>query len=67
MLKLGGRLLVLDISKTREYERRLVEIGTTGLSASDAGWRAWWSGPWMASRTMTATKPDSLKLLVTIH
>lgn len=57
VLEPGGRLLILDISKTREYERRLTELGAEDLAVRGAGWRVWWSGPWMASRTLTATKP----------
>lgn len=56
VLRPGGRLLILDISKTREYERRLTVLGADGLLARDAGWRVWWSGPWMASRILTASK-----------
>ena len=57
VLEPGGRLLVLDISKIREYERRLAELGAADLTARGTGWRVWWSGPWMASTTLTATKP----------
>jgi SAM-dependent methyltransferase len=59
VLEPGGRLLILDISKTREYERRLAELGAEDLSVRDAGWRVWWSGPWMSSRALTATKPGA--------
>lgn len=59
VLQPGGRLVILDISRTREYERRLADLGARDLVARAAGWRVWWSGPWMASRTVTATKPMS--------
>lgn len=57
VLQPGGRLVILDISKTHEYERRLAELGAADLTSRDAGWRVWWSGPWMASRIVTAGKP----------
>lgn len=53
----GGELLVLDISRTAEYVRRLGALGAQGMTQADAGWRVWWSGPWMATRVVTATKP----------
>jgi len=53
----GGLFLVLDISKTQEYQRRLHELGAVDLTSRDAGWRVWWSGPWMRSRAVTARKP----------
>lgn len=57
VLKPGGLLLILDISKTREYTNRLVELGAGDVTTHNAGWRGWWTGPWMASRTVSATKP----------
>ncbi|NLA34218.1 MAG: class I SAM-dependent methyltransferase [Actinobacteria bacterium] len=58
VLRPGGRLLILDISKTRDYVRRLGELGAVDITAAGAGWRVWWSGPWMASRTIVAIKPE---------
>jgi arsenite methyltransferase len=59
-VKPGGRLLIFDISKTSEYRERLVELGSTDLSARNAGWRVWWTGPWMASYVVSATKPAGI-------
>lgn len=53
VLKPGGKLLVVDISKVSEYEKTLAELGITA-SDSGAGWRMWWSGPWMSTRVLTA-------------
>lgn len=57
VLSPGGRLLIVDISKTREYERRLRELGAADLHRRPVGWRMWWSGPWMATAELRATKP----------
>ncbi len=53
----GGLFLVVDISRTREYHQRLSELGAADVTTRDAGWRLWWSGPWMRSRVVTARKP----------
>lgn len=52
----GGMLLIADISKTREYVARLGERGATELTTHAAGWRMWWSGPWMATTVVRAVK-----------
>lgn len=56
VLASGGRLVVADISKTREYVTRLRERGATDVTVHPAGWRMWWSGPWMATTVVQATK-----------
>ena len=53
----GGRMIILDISRTAEYAARLTEPGARDLIKRPAGWRVWWSGPWMASTIVTASKP----------
>ncbi|WEG10551.1 class I SAM-dependent methyltransferase [Microbacterium horticulturae] len=53
----GGRLVVVDISKVGEYQRRLRELGAADLRRRPVGWRMWWSGPWMATDILEATKP----------
>ncbi|QAY61209.1 class I SAM-dependent methyltransferase [Microbacterium protaetiae] len=53
----GGRLVIADISKVREYERRLRAHGAADVAKRAAGWRMWWSGPWMATGILEATKP----------
>jgi len=53
----GGHLVVVDISKVGEYERRLREIGAVGIIRKPLGWRMWWGGPWMSTDVLQATKP----------
>lgn len=53
----GGTIAIVDISKVSEYEKRLRSLGAADLSSRDAGWRVWWSGPWMATRILVARKP----------
>lgn len=53
----GGRLVIVDISKMAEYEQRLRGLSAAALSRRPVGWRMWWSGPWMATGILTATKP----------
>ncbi|MCU1597818.1 MAG: hypothetical protein QOK08_555 [Actinomycetota bacterium] len=56
VLKPGGKLLIVDISKVAEYRKELGELNITPSEDSPAGWRMWWSGPWMSSRILTATR-----------
>jgi SAM-dependent methyltransferase len=58
VLRPGGRLLIADILGTGQYldhlaKLRMLDVGRRGL-----GWRLWWSGPWLATRLVTATKPS---------
>lgn len=55
VLKPGGRLLIVDISKVREYRKELVDLGISPTD-SKAGWLMWWSGPWMPTSIVTAAK-----------
>ncbi len=57
VLRPGAQMVIVDIAKVREYERRLTQLGAIELSVRGAGWRMWWSGPWMATRILRATKP----------
>ena len=56
VLRPGGRLLIADLRATGEYERHLRTLALTGVGRRSLGWRQWWSGPWLASRLITATK-----------
>jgi len=57
VLRPGGRLLIADIRFTRRYERRLRELGLREVTRRSLGWRLWWSGPWLRSVLVTATRP----------
>ncbi len=56
VLKPGGKLLIVDISKVAEYKKELGELGITPDEDAPAGWRMWWSGPWMSTRILTADR-----------
>ncbi|MEP6898757.1 MAG: class I SAM-dependent methyltransferase [Rhodanobacter sp.] len=56
VLRPGGRLLIADISKSRRYRQRLVELGAT-VTWRNLGWRMWWGGPWVPTMLIDARKP----------
>jgi SAM-dependent methyltransferase len=57
VLRPGGRLLIADLWATRLYSKHLLELGMTDVGRRGLGWRMWWSGPWLPTRLVTATKP----------
>jgi len=57
VLRPGGRLMIADIFATRQYCDRLSELGATDVERRGLGWRMWWSGPWLPTSVVTATKP----------
>jgi ubiquinone/menaquinone biosynthesis C-methylase UbiE len=57
VLQPGGRLLIADLWATRAYRNHLMNLGMLGVTRHSLGWRMWWSGPWLATRLVTATKP----------
>jgi arsenite methyltransferase len=57
VLRPGGRLLVADIWSTGLYRARLAKLGMSDVGRRGLGWRMWWSGPWLPTRLVTATKP----------
>ena len=59
VLRPGGRLLLADIWATGRYRSHLSEIGMVDVVRRGLGWRMWWSGPWLPTRLVTATKPLS--------
>jgi arsenite methyltransferase len=59
VLRPGGRLLIADIWATCRYRARLEELGMTAVARRGLGWRMWWSGPWLPTRLVTATKPPT--------
>jgi arsenite methyltransferase len=58
VLRPGGRLLIADIWATRQYRAHLAKLGMSSIARCRLGWRFWWSGPWAATRLVTATKPE---------
>lgn len=57
VLKPGGRLAIADFRSTRTYAARLRELGMTGVTLRNLGWRFWYGGPWTATFLVSATKP----------
>jgi arsenite methyltransferase len=57
VLRPGGRLLLADLWATRQYRTQLARLGMTRLGRRGLGWRLWWSGPWLPTRLVTATRP----------
>ena len=58
VLRPGGRLMIADILGTGQYLNRLAKLGMLDSCRRSLGWRLWWSGPWLATRLVTATKPS---------
>jgi arsenite methyltransferase len=52
----GGQLTIMDIRRTREYTDELRRLGLTPAEPESLGWGNWWTGPWMASSVVRATK-----------
>jgi SAM-dependent methyltransferase len=58
VLRPGGRLLIADLWATRLYRAHLEMLGMIDITRRGLGWRMWWSGPWLPTRLVTATKPE---------
>src|SRR5262249_28809523 len=56
VLRPGGRLLIADLWATGLYCSRLTELGMIDVARRGLGWRMWWSGPWLPTHLVTATK-----------
>ena len=56
VLRPGGRLMLADIG-SRQYQKDLTRLGMTNVRRRNLGWRLWWSGPWLPTHLVTATKP----------
>lgn len=54
VLRPGGRLVIADIFKTREYTTVLKAAGASDVTLRSLGWRMWWGGPWVSTRLVTA-------------
>jgi len=57
VLRPGGRLMIADIWATGQYRAHLAKLGMSDIARRGLGWRLWWSGPWLPTRLVTATKP----------
>jgi arsenite methyltransferase len=59
VLRPGGRLMIADIVGTGQYRGQMIRLGMRDVCRRSLGWRLWWSGPWLATRLVTAIKPPS--------
>ena len=57
VLRPGGRVVIADVFATLQYCARLKGLGMTDISRIGLGWRMWWTGPWVSTHLVTATKP----------
>ena len=57
VLRPGGRLVIADLLATGEYREGLGALGMANVARRRLGWRMWWSGPWLATYLVTASKP----------
>ena len=58
VLRPGGRLMIADLWATRLYRDHLIRLGLIDVGQRRLGWRMWWTGPWLPTHLVTATKPD---------
>ncbi len=56
VLRIGGRLVIVDISATKQYVRILGELTGESVSRVPLGWRMWWTGPWMSTALVSTTR-----------
>jgi arsenite methyltransferase len=59
VLRPGGRLMIADLAATRSYTARLQDLGMIDVRRVNLGWRMWWTGPWLPTHLVTATKPSA--------
>ena len=60
VLRPGGQLLIADIFQSHRYIKRLRLHGAWNVGRRSVGWRMWWSGPWVRTMLITATKGPRL-------
>jgi len=53
----GGRLLIADLFGTQALANHLRQLGMINVQRENLGCRAWWSGPWLPTHLVSATKP----------
>jgi ubiquinone/menaquinone biosynthesis C-methylase UbiE len=58
VLRPGGRLLIVDIRGTRQYQAHLAKLGLSDVTRNRLGWRFWWGGPWAGVHLVKATKTE---------
>lgn len=54
----GGRLVVADFRHAPAYAEALADLGWTGATVRDLGWRFWYGAPWAGTQLLTATRPE---------
>jgi arsenite methyltransferase len=57
VLRPGGRVMIADLRGTKRCRECLTGLGMAEVTRRDLGWRMWWSGPWLPTHLVTATKP----------
>ena len=57
VLRPGGRILIVDINASREYEALLRQLGMAEVERRSLGPRMWFGGPWVAASLVRARKP----------
>lgn len=57
VVKPGGRLAIADINNTKDYAKRLSDLGMEDVESRSMGWEAWYGGPWRPTVLVTARKP----------
>lgn len=60
VVKPGGRLAIADINNTKDYAKRLADLGMEQVETRSMGWEAWYGGPWRPTILVTARKPKLL-------
>jgi ubiquinone/menaquinone biosynthesis C-methylase UbiE len=58
VLRPGGRMLILDVRATWQYQAQLAKLGMSDVARRRLGRRFWWSVLAVAARLVTATKPE---------
>ena len=57
VLSPGGRLMIADIRATRHFARTLEQLGASGVTRRNLGWRFWYGNPFASTTLVTASKP----------
>jgi len=52
----GGRILIVDIVRTKEFATHLISAGLSVTGPTALGWLGWWSGPWVATKLISGTR-----------